>query len=192
MPLEIRARPGMILGGRSGEGAVERVRRVIDRHDVLLSWLLVIAVLAVAAHQYLTSASGVLTAWKGGGFGMYTTPHGTTARATFLVVDGNPLRLAPADPAFAAWAESVDPASATYLDGLVDQAEAMRAFPRDAAADRLMRAAARVVWDKDLFGTWTDVGQQPATAMSVVVIEVARRPSSGVIDSRVVFDRAGG
>ena len=50
-----------------------------------------------------------------------------------------------------------------------------------------MRAAARVVWDKDLFGTWTDVGQQPATAMSVVVIEVARRPSSGVIDSRVVI-----
>lgn len=171
---------------------MERLRRVFERHDVLMSWLLLIAVLAVAAHQYLTSASGVLTAWKGGGFGMYTTPHGTLARATFLVVDGNPLRLAPADPAFSAWAKGVDPGSASYLDDLVDQAEAMRSYPRDAAADKLMRAAARVVWDKDLFGTWTDVGQQPATAMSVVVIEVANRPSSGVIDSRVVFERAGG
>jgi hypothetical protein len=157
-----------------------------------MSWLLVVVVLAVAAHQYFTSASGVLTAWKGGGFGMYTTPHGSAARAAFLVVDGNPLRLAPADPAFVDWAKSVDPASAAYLDDLVDQAEAMQSFPRDAAADKLMRAAARVVWDKDLFGTWTDVGLQPVTSMSVVVIEVARRPSSGVIDSRVVFDRAGG
>jgi hypothetical protein len=147
--------------------------------------------ISVALHQFITSQNGVLSPWKGGGFGMYTTPHGVTARATFLIVDGHPLRLAPPDPAFTAWVESVDPSSASYLKDLQSAAAEMRTYPRAAAAERLLRQASRVVWDGDLFGTWSDPGQQPTSAMSVTVIELAHRPSQGVIDTRVVFSHAG-
>jgi hypothetical protein len=157
----------------------------------MASGLLALLVLVVAAHQFLTSRDGVLSAWKGGGFGMYTSPHGIDARVTFLIVDGHPLRLAPADPVFAAWAESGDRRSAEYLARLVNLAERMRTYPKAGQADQLMALAVRVVWEGDLFGTWRDPGQQPSSALEVVVIEVARRTSVGAIETRVVFRHAG-
>lgn len=171
---------------------LERFRQFIARHSVVALRGLAILISAVALHQFITSQNRVLTAWKGGGFGMYTTPHGVNARATFLIVDGHSLRLAPLDPAFEAWMDSVHPSSAAFLKRMTEMADEMRTYPRKGNADRLMRAAARVRWDGDLFESWLSVGKQPVSAMRVVVIEVARRPSVGVIESRIVLDQAGG
>jgi hypothetical protein len=170
---------------------LERLRRLVARHDVAMSWGLAALVILVASHQLVVSAGGVLTPWKGGGFGMYTTPHGIHSRATFLSVNGYALRLAPPDPAFLDWVAEVDPASADYLMDLQERADGMRPYPQPDAAERLMAAASKVVWDKALFGAAVEIGRQPASAMQVTVIELARRPSVGRFETREVFRHAG-
>lgn len=182
----------MIRQGDDQRGAgVERLRRLVARRERWASGLLFAMVIGVAAHHFVTSRDGILSPWKGGGFGMYTTPHGIADRTTFLIVDGKPLRLSPPDPALTDWIDSVDPASADYLQRMVSLAGGMLSYPRAEAADKLMRQAARVVWDKALFKSETDVGRQPASAMVVTVMEIARRPSAGVLQTRVVFEHAG-
>ena len=170
---------------------MERLRQLVGRHDLAFSWVLALVIISVAANQFVATASGVFSPWKGGGFGMYTTPHGIHSRATFLIVDGQALRLSPPDPAFADWIASVDPASAGYLKRLQADAAQMRPQPTVAAADRLMAAATRVVWDKAAFGGRADPGRQPASAMRVSVMELARRPSVGAFEIREVFSHAG-
>jgi hypothetical protein len=170
---------------------LERLRRLVAGRDRVTSALLATLVIAVALHQFLTSAGGVLTPWKGGGFGMYTTPHGVDSRVTYLVIDGNALRLAPPDPAFTAWVSEGDPAAQAYMERMQAAADRLRPYPSAAKAEALMAQAARVVWDGDLFGTWRDVGPSPVTDMEITVVEVARRPSVGVIDTRVIFTHAG-
>jgi hypothetical protein len=123
---------------------------------------------------------------------MYTTPHPFADRAIFLVIDGMPLRLAPRNPDFEAWVATVAPSSAGYLKRMQSLADRMRSYPRAADADHLIALAARVVWDKSLFGAWQDVGRQPAERLRVVVLEVARRSSTSEITSRVVFTHGGG
>jgi hypothetical protein len=156
-----------------------------------MTWGLAVIVLLVAGNQFLTSAGGVLSPWKGGGFGMYTTPHGVHSRVTFLTVNGYALRLAPPDPAFMDWVATVDPGSADYLMDLQDRADRMRPYPQPDAAEQLMAAASKVVWDKALFGAPVEIGRQPAGAMQVTVMELARRPSVGRFETRVVFRHAG-
>jgi hypothetical protein len=85
----------------------------------------------------------------------------------------------------------VDPASADYLMDLQDRADRMRPYPQPDAAERLMAAASKVVWDKALFGTAVEIGRQPASAMQVTVMELARRPSVGRFETREVFRHAG-
>lgn len=168
-----------------------RIRKLLERYDQVVTALLVALVVAVAGHQFMASAGGVLSPWKGGGFGMYTAPHGIGHRAVFLVVDGHSLRMTPDDRGFTDWIKSVDPASAKYLNNMIKVATDMVTYPDDAAADRLMSMASHVVWDKVLFDVETEVGRHPANAMAVTVIEVAFRPSKGVIDSRIVFSKTG-
>ena len=149
-------------------------------------------VLAVAVHQIHATITGPLTAWKGGGFGMYTTPHGTNDRAVYLHLGNGVLRLTPPDPAFTAWVATVDPGSAEYLAALARMAAGLRHFPTDAAARRLMDKAARVQWDASLLATAKGNGGRFAPAqMRVTVTELARRPSVQAIDTRVVFAAAG-
>lgn len=170
---------------------MERVRHFVGRHVIGGSRALLLIMLGTAAHQFYTSWDGMLSPWKGGGFGMYTAPHPENARATYLIVDGHALRMAPPDPKLVAWIASVDPGSAQYLERLVEQARTMRSYPRAAAADRLMAGAARVIWDKVLLDAWLDVGVQPASEMEVVVMEIARRPSESIIETRIIFSHAG-
>jgi hypothetical protein len=170
---------------------LERLRRLVARFDVAMSLGLATLVILVAVHQFLISAGGVLSPWKGGGFGMYTTPHGMQSRATFLSVNGYALRLSPPDPAFLDWVAKVDPASADYLMDLQDRADRMRPYPQPEAAERLMAAASKVVWDKALFDAPVEIGRQPASAMQVTVMELARRPSVGLFETREVFRHAG-
>jgi hypothetical protein len=170
---------------------LERVRQFVGRHAKVASALLGALVILVAAHQFIRSHDHVLSAWKGGGFGMYTTPHPFAARATVLVIDGNPLQLAPKNPSFEAWVRTVAPSSAAYLGRLHGLATRMRSYPDAAAANRLIALAARVTWDKSLFDTLQDVGRQPAGSIRVVILEIARRPSVGQITSRIVFQEGG-
>jgi hypothetical protein len=167
------------------------MRQLLARRDGVSSGILVALVVVVALHQFMTSAGGVLTPWKGGGFGMYTTPHGVDSRATFLVINGKALRLAPPDPAYTAWVNEGDPAVRAYMNRLQDAASRLRPYPRAAGAEALMAQAARVVWEGDLFDTWDDVGPSPVADMVITVVEVARRPSAGVVETRVVFSHAG-
>jgi hypothetical protein len=171
--------------------SLDRLRRLVAWRDQISSSILVALVLTVAVHQFFASASGVLSAWKGGGFGMYTTPHGVDSRATFLVIDGNALRLSPEDPAYTAWVAEGDAAVQAYMNRLQTAADRIRSYPKAEAADALMALAARVIWDGDLLGSWADIGPTPVSDMAIVVVEIARRPSANLIETRVVFEHAG-
>jgi hypothetical protein len=170
---------------------LDRLRRLFVWRDQIASGLLAVLILTVAVHQFLTSAGGVLSPWKGGGFGMYTTPHAELSRATFLIIDGRAVRLSPADPAYAAWVAEGDPAAEAYMDRLQVVSERMRSYPRAAAANELLSLASKVIWDGDLFGTWGDIGPAPVSDMAVAVVEIARRPMAGVIETRLVFQFGG-
>jgi hypothetical protein len=170
---------------------LERLQRLIGRHDWVATGVLAALVIGVALHQMWASAAGVLTPWKGGGFGMYTTPHGIEARATFLLIEGRALRLSPPDPALTAWVAEGEPAARAYMERLLALASRMRPYPDEAEAQAVMALAARVIWEGELFDRWSDVGPSPVADMAVAVIEVARRPSAGEISSRVVFRAEG-
>lgn len=88
-----------------------------------------------------------LTAWKGGGFGMYTEPH-ADARSVWAAFAGEGgtayLRLWPEDPRLAGWRKSVSTRSADFLSRQVWLAERFRYNPRDGQARTMTENLARV------------------------------------------------
>jgi hypothetical protein len=169
---------------------MERVRHWVGRHADLGSLALAGLILAATMHQLYASKTGTLTPWKGGGFGMYTAPHGS-ARAVFVMLGDRPMRLAPADEGLEAWIKTLDLESAAFLNGLISRATALRNFPRDAPAAQLMADVARVHWDSQLAGAGGLDGLFRLGQLRVVVSELARKPVAGVMEQRVIFTAGG-
>lgn len=165
---------------------MERVRHWVGRRADLGGVVLALLVLAATLHQIYASKTGTLTPWKGGGFGMYTAPHGS-ARAVFVVLGDTALRLAPPDAALAGWVKSLDPDSAAFLNGLIHEADVLRHYPRRDPAARLMAWVARVHWAPELVGSGGTDGLFGRDQMQVIVTELARKPVAGLIEQRVIF-----
>lgn len=176
------------------------MRRLLARSPLTSSAVLAALVLGVAAHQFWLSATGPLSAWKGGGFGMYTTPH-INARAVWLhLPGGQAIRLHPPTAATLDWIDSSAPAGAAHLAALLHAAEVMRTNPTAENASALLRQAAVVKWpaglDPALGLGWPAAGQDSQrhdlTALSLSVTELARRPFAGQFGQSVIFTLSGG
>ena len=169
---------------------MEQVRQAVARYANLGSVLLGALVLAATLHQIYASKTGTLTPWKGGGFGMYTAPHGT-ARAVFVMLGERPLRLAPPEDPLEEWIETLDRDSAVFLNGLIQSATVLRSYPREDPARRLMADVARVHWAQGLAGTGGVDGLFKRDQLQLIVTELARKPVAGMMAQRVIFTAGG-
>ena len=175
------------------------MRHLLSRNPKLSSAALFLAVAIVAAHQMWVSAQGSLTAWKGGGFGMYTAPHINDRQVWLLLPTGHAIRLHPPTTTTLDWIASLDPGSARFLRRLLDDAEHMRSFPTEAAAASLLRRASRVAWpdslDPALGLAWPAANQtgavHPLPDLRLSVTELARRPSVGRFEQTEIFALSG-
>lgn len=165
---------------------MERIRHWVVRHVDLGCAALAALILAATLHQIFASKTGTLTPWKGGGFGMYTAPHGS-ARSVFVMLGARPLRLAPPDAALEAWIVTLDRESAVFLNGMIRRAETLRNYPHDAAAAQLMADVARVHWAAGLSGAGTADGLFKRDQLRLIVTELARKPVAGGMEQRVIF-----
>ena len=169
---------------------MDRVRQAVARQVNLGCLALAALVVAATLHQIYASKFDRLTPWKGGGFGMYTAPHGT-ARAVFVMLGDTPLRLAPPENALEDWIDGLDRDSAAFLKGLVQQATALRFYPQTEPARRLMASVARVHWPTDLAGAGGVDGLFKPAQLQLIVTELARRPVAGHLEQRVIFTLGG-
>lgn len=169
---------------------MERVRRWVAWQADLGCVALAVLVLAATLHQFYASKTGTLTPWKGGGFGMYTAPHGS-ARAVFVMLGDTPLRLAPPEEALLQWVDTLDRESAAFLNGLIKEAGALRSYPRAVPAAQLMTGVARVHWAAGLAGAGGTDGLFGRAQLRVIVTELARRPVAGRMEQRVIFTAGG-
>ena len=62
------------------------------RYLKLLEYSVIVIPILVALSQFVLYKTSDLTLWKGGGFGMYSTPHPVTSRHAWLIgeTDGEP------------------------------------------------------------------------------------------------------
>ena len=113
-----------------------------------------------------------LTAWKGGGFGMYTEPH-AEARGVWLFLKGTngtaQVQLWPESADLKRWREGVSPKAASFLGGLVRDAERMRYYPTQANAQRLAKQASRVRWPETVIGPVTPANGKSFKGAEVVI-----------------------
>lgn len=175
------------------------MRRLLSRNPKISSAALFLAVAGVAVHQMWVSSQGALTAWKGGGFGMYTAPHIHDRQVWLLLPTGHAIRLHPPTPTTLDWIASLDPGSARFLRQLLGDAEHMRSLPNDTAAASVLRRASRVAWpeslDPGLGIAWpaaNQAGQVHALAdLRLSVTELARRPSVGRFEQTEIFALSG-
>lgn len=169
---------------------MEQARHWVGRYVDVGCAVLAALILAATLHQIYASKTGTLTPWKGGGFGMYTAPHGT-ARAVFVMLGDTPLRLAPETEALEAWIDTLDRDSAEFLNGLINAATALRNYPRDAPARQLLADVARVHWAAGLAGAGGVDGLFKRDQLRLIVTELARKPVAGVMEQRVIFTAGG-
>ena len=69
-----------------------------------IEYLIIIIPIIVAGIQIYLNKADTLSAWRGGGFGMYTEPHPVKSRVAFLINNTNPennwIRVYPLDERF--------------------------------------------------------------------------------------------
>lgn len=107
----------------------------------LLGTLLIVAVVGIASLQLYLHKTTVLTPWKGGGFGMYTTSH-ANFRTVWVKIKYEHadyyLRLWPQDERFPRFAGTAKKQSKESLEALIQHAFTFRFFPREAPAEKLL------------------------------------------------------
>lgn len=159
--------------------------------------LLALVVAANVILQMYTHKTTALTAWKGGGFGMYTEPHGED-RSVWLQVAGvdgiASIRLWPPTDAFQDWRDSAGVSGRTFLDGFQRRAARMRFFPRESGAQDLISRAARMRWPENQLGTVTPrEGRLFAkTDIHLIVYENRFDIASKSVTRYAVFEYGGG
>lgn len=170
---------------------------LIGRQANLAVSLLAVLVAANVLVQLYTHKTTALTAWKGGGFGMYTEPHAEDRSVWIQLVGADStanIRLWPASKEFLNWRELAGVAGRAFLDDFQQKAERMRFYPRNSGADALVNRASRVRWPENLVGeTVPKQGRVFAKSdIRVIVYENSYELAKQTVTRRVVFERKAG
>ena len=134
---------------------IDGIINIIDKNARLLAIVLITLIIANAGFQFYTHKTTALTAWKGGGFGMYTEPH-ADGRTVWLEMRGGngtvEMRVYPENEELRAWVDGVSLRGGAALQIISSQAEGLRYFPDKQKADALIRSVARIGWLENITG----------------------------------------
>ena len=176
---------------------MRRLVEFIGLRAPALIWALAVLAAANVLIQLYTHKTTALTAWKGGGFGMYTEPH-VDSRSVWLTftIGGQSahLRLWPESEAMSVWRADISVQNSAALGRITDAAEQLRYYPDHGAAADLLTTATRVRWRDTLTG-----GVRPARgktfarqAMSLQVFENAYDIHAQTLSNVLVYALAEG
>mgnify|MGYP000395070035 CR=1 FL=1 len=130
------------------------IQKLGARAQLAVSVLALVVGANVLLQMYMHKTTP-LTAWKGGGFGMYTEPHGED-RSVWIEVEGQngvgAIRLWPPTTEFSQWVSTAGPSGQAYINALQRSAERLRFFPKSQQSKELIARAARVRWPNSLIG----------------------------------------
>lgn len=128
---------------------IDGIINSIGRHAKLLAMLLVGLIVVNVFFQFYTHKTTALTAWKGGGFGMYTVPH-PDGRTIWLEMQGKDgvaeIRVYPENENLREWINGVSLRGGAVLQAITTQAALMRYFPDEQKAAALIDRVARIRW----------------------------------------------
>lgn len=120
-----------------------------------LSGLLLAAAVGVFAVQLVMRATASATSWRGGGFGMYASPHPASYRAVVAEryhSDGvDRIRLIPQDSTVVKAVREMSDPEAERFDALRRRASRSRTLPTARRAEDIARMVARLA-EAQLFG----------------------------------------
>lgn len=165
---------------------------LIGRNAKLLATLLAVLIVANVCIQFYTHRTTALTAWKGGGFGMYIAPH-ADGRTVWLELQGAngvaQLRLYPENEGIRRWIDGVSLRGGVTLQKITNQAAGLRHYPRMKDANALIASAARIGWLDDLTGGITPKEGKvfkPAD-IRILVYENYQDMRVGTLNRRIIF-----
>ena len=161
------------------------------RYLKLLEYSVIVIPILVALSQFVLYKTSDLTLWKGGGFGMYSTPHPVTSRHAWLIgeTDGEPTfyRMHHLDERLNL-NQLKDESLQTCLQDFVADAKYMRYFPSFAKKRKMKERYKRLLSLID-----TDSEEQkilPREYTKLVVTELRLTPDFKRIEMESVYEHA--
>lgn len=125
---------------------IDQIFNLVRRRAHFLGTCLIALIFANFLVQLYTHKTTALTAWKGGGFGMYTEPH-VLNRSVWLAMDfPNETRHVLLFPPSDAAETFVEPESAKAFDSLRSYAWEFRVFPTDHKARKFVKRFDEITW----------------------------------------------
>ena len=176
---------------------VDRFINLIGRNAKSLATVLICLIITNVFFQFFTHKTTALTAWKGGGFGMYTAPH-PDGRAVWLELQGQDgfveIRVYPENEDLRNWINGVSLQGGAALRTITTQASLLRYFPDEKNAISLIDSVARIRWLSSLTkGISPKEGQTfKPEDIHVRVYDKVQDMQSGTIKRVIVLDTSAG
>ncbi len=175
---------------------VDGIIKLIGKNARLLVIALVGLIIANAGFQFYTHKTTALTAWKGGGFGMYTEPH-ADGRTVWLEMRGGngtvEMRVYPENEELRIWIDGVSLRGGAALQIISSQAEKLRHFPDQQKADALIQNVARIGWLDSITGGVTPKAGKTFKPedIRVMIYDTVQNMQAKILSRSMVFDTSG-
>ena len=176
---------------------IDGIINLIGKNARFLAIGLICLIVANAGFQFYTHKTTALTAWKGGGFGMYTEPH-ADGRTVWLEMRGNDgtveMRVHPENEELRIWIDGVSLRGGAALQIISKQAEGLRYYPDKEKADALIKSVARIGWlDSITGGVAPKVGKTfKPEDIRVLVYDTVQNMQEKTLTRSKVFDTSDG
>ena len=152
-----------------------------------LEYAVIIIPLILGAFQIYFSKSDNLSAWRGGGFGMYTEPHPVKSRVAFLITQSesstNCIRVYPIDPRLAG-DSSINKKYLNQLKGISGIAANRISFPSRMDLERIRQKLKSI---RDGSNLQNDIFN-PTDTVVVQVLEIGISNDYSSVEQRKIFD----
>lgn len=146
--------------------------RPARQRAAVLVRVLVAAAFLIAANQFLATRFGEQSAWKGGGFGMYTDPHPQNRKVWLVLEAGGAEHAVALWPVTEALAANAAAPEAARLQQAVDLAYELSTSVDPARAARLAGLGGRLGWRLGPDGTPVLHGDGAPLAVTGARVEV--------------------
>ena len=159
--------------------------------------MLIVLIVGNVFFQFYIHKTTALTAWKGGGFGMYTMPH-VDGRTVWLELQGDSgtveIRIYPENRQLREWINGVSLRGGAALQTISTQAESLRYFPDIQRANALIGSVARIRWLNSFTNGITPIDGQTFRSEDIRlrVYDNVQDMRAGILKRVIVLDTSAG